>query len=184
MSITSTQFLCPTEEPSFFPFFSQQPACIIPSYSFFFLSHYDTVLHIAVIIIFCLGCHTFFLLLFKIISSFIFYNSLNSIHKLIYDRQKKDNTYTMTKYLLFSFLFFMPFFFLLLELSCFSSFPFLFSGGLVSTVVFPLFLFFFLEVPHFVFLIFGFFFLFLFFWGHCVVSLSFHRLNKPFEIDS
>ena len=34
MSITSTLYLCPTEGPSFFPFSSQQPACIILSHSF------------------------------------------------------------------------------------------------------------------------------------------------------
>ena len=110
----------------------------------------------------------------------------------------------MNKYLLFSFSFlFMPFFltslvvifffichspsfsfsfiFFLLELSCFFSSSFLLSGGLVSTVVFPLLPFFFLGAPHFVFLVFGFFLLFLFLWGPCVFSLFFH-LNKPFEI--
>ena len=91
----------------------------------------------------------------KVIFNFIFYNYLNSIHKLIYDRERKDNTYTMSKYLLFSFSFlFMPFFltslvaifffhlplafffffsclffFLLLEYSYFSSFSFLFFWG-------------------------------------------------------
>ena len=64
-------------------------------------------------------------------------------------------------------------------------FPFFFSGGLVSTVVFLLFSFLFLlRVPHFVFHVFGFFFLVSFFWGLCVFSLFFHRLNKPLEIDS
>ena len=42
-------------------------ACIIPSY-FFFLPHYDTKLHIAVIIIFYLGPTRFFKKLFPILS--------------------------------------------------------------------------------------------------------------------
>ena len=70
----------------------------------------------------------------------------------------------------FSF-FFSCLFFLLFELNCFSSFSFLFSGGLVSTVFFLLFLFFFLGAPYFVFLDFGFFFLF-HFSGGLVFSLS------------
>ena len=71
--------------------------------------------------------------------------------------------------------------------SCLSSFSFLFSAGLVSTIVFLFF--FFLPFPAwgaaYFLLVFGveFFFLFPFFWGSCVFSLSFQRLNKPFEID-
>ena len=58
----------------------------------------------------------------------------------------------------------------------------------MSTVVFLFFLFFLflLGAPHFLLLVFGvefFFFLFSFFSWPCVFSLSFHRLNKPFEID-
>ena len=64
-----------------------------------------------------------------------------------------------------------------------------FSGGLVPTVVFLLFLFFLflLKAPHFFFLLLELSFSsfsFFFFWWPCVFSLSFHRLNKPFEKDS
>ena len=161
MSITSTLYICPTERPSFFPFFSLPPACIIPS--FFFLSPslrykitYSSNHN------FLSRAHTFFFF-FLIISNFIFYNCLNSIHKLIYDSQRKDNTYTMSKYLLFLLVFFFFFFFSCLVFgvklffsfyfsffwgpcvfSCLSSFSFLFSGGLVFSVAFLLFLFFFL----------------------------------------
>ena len=55
----------------------------------------------------------------------------------------------------------------------------------MSTIVFPLFLFFFLEVAAFCFSCFWLLFLVSFFLGAlCFLSLSFHRLNKPFEIDS
>ena len=294
-SITSTPYICPTEGPYFFPFFSLSPTCIIPSYYFFpspslrykitYRSNHN---------FFYLGLTRFL----KIISNFFFYNYLNSIghNQTFKKRQRRDNTYTMSKYLLFFFSclfldiagsnlffficrspsfscsFFHTFF---LELSCFSSFTFLFSEGLVSTVVFLLFLFFFLgalcrqlsfffffsfflgalcrllsfffffsffqgdlwrqlsfffffsfflgalwrQLSFFFFLSFfwgpfflqalcrqlsfffflfpawgaafypsffgvEFFFFFLpFFWGPCVFSLSFHRLNKPFQID-
>ena len=55
--------------------------------------------------------------------------------------------------------------------SCLSPFSFLFSGSAAFCFVFFFF-------------VFGFFFLFLFFCGECIFSLSFHRLNKPFEIDT
>ena len=193
MSITlKTDSNCPTGL-SIFPslFTSQQPPCIIPSYSFFFLPHYDTILHIAVIILFYIGFPHFF----KVISNFIFYNYLNSIHKLIYDREN-----TMSKYRLFSFSFlFMPFFltsqvaifffsfaarllFLFLRAFFFSSslgvelflffyLSFFFLGPCVDSCVSSFFLFFFLGAPHFVFLVFGFFFFSFFLGALCFLSL-------------
>ena len=195
--------------PSFFPFFSQQPACIILSYSFFSLSQRHNITHSSNHN-FLSGAHTFFL----IISNFIFYNCLNSIHKLIYDRQRKDNTYTMSKYFLFFFffsfhaffldfagsnlffsfaarlLFLFSFFFhvfffssLGVELSFFCFFPF-FLGALYRQLSFLFFSFFGgWGCAAFCFSCFWLLFLVSFFWGPCVFSHSFHHLNKPFEID-
>ena len=58
-----------------------------------------------------------------------------------------------------------------------------FLGTLCRQLCFFFLLFFFPGKPHFVFTVFG-FFCFSFFWGPCVFSLSFYRLNKQFEIDS
>ena len=70
-----------------------------------------------------------------------------------------------------------------------TAFSFFFSWRpCVDSCVFSFSLFFFLGAPHFFFFLFSvlsfFFSLFLFFWVPCVFSLSFHRLNKPLEIDT
>ena len=91
----------------------------------------------------------------------------------------------------FSFLFFMPIFFswswvviLLFFSFLFTSFFFFFfllelrffSSSLFGVRLFSFFI---LKGAEFVLLVFGLFSLFLIFWGPCVFSLSFDRLNKP-----
>ena len=142
MSITFPPQICPTEDHISFPSFHFTATYLHNSLLVFHFSpSYDTILHIAVIIIFYLGSRVFFLLLlllfFLIISNFIFYNYLNSIQRLIYDTQRKGNTYTMTKYYLFCFSFHaflldfagcnLFFFFICRSSSFFFFFPCLFS---------------------------------------------------------
>ena len=93
----------------------------------------------------------------------------------------------MSKYLLILFLFFMPFFFLGVEL-CYFFFYFSFHAFfsfLFGVALFFFFFrcwtfsFFFLGGAEFVLRVFGLFSLFLIFWALCFLSLSLDRLNKP-----
>ena len=194
MSITSTPYLCPMATFLSLLF----TACIIPSYSFF-LSHslrYKITYS---------GNHNFlsrahrvfFVLFFLIISNFIFYNYLNSIHKLNYDRQIK--IIRMSKYLpilflffsylfswlrwfqsfffsfaarllfLFRFFFFMPFFPWSWTVSLL--FPFFFLGAWCRQLSFLFFFSFFWGAPHFVFLFLASFSCFFFLGALCFLSL-------------
>ena len=133
--------------PSLFLFFSQPLACLFPSLFLFSPSLRYNITYSSNHT-FRSGVHTFFL----IISNSIFYNYLNSIHKLINDTHNEQIP-SFFLFLFFSCFFFLDFagcnlfffffiyrspsfsfsflhafFFLLLELSCFSSFLFSFSA--------------------------------------------------------
>ena len=160
-------------EPSFFPFFSLPPAYIIPSYSFFLFPSLLYKITYSSNHNFLSWAHTFFFVFFNFFSNFIFYNCLNSIQKLIYDRQRKDNTYTMSLLFFFFFsclvfeaelVFFFPFSLGLCVFSCLSSFSFLFFWGpCVDSCLSSFSFLFFIGGAAFSFSCFCFFFLFLFF---------------------
>ena len=125
---------------------------------------------------------------FKVISNSIFYNYINSIHKLINDSHNEQIP---------SFFFFFSFHAFFSWLRWLQSFFFSFSTRLLflfflpffffswSWAVFLFFFLFFFCLGHRIFSCFRCwaFFLVSFFWGPCVFSLSFHRLNKLLEID-
>ena len=133
----------------------------------------------------------FFFFNFRIISKSILHNHSNSIRKLNSDRRKWANTFlffffSSCLFFSWSWVMFLHFFFLFFSF-LFTPFFFFFFFFFWSCAVFSssslfgvgLFSFFILRGAAFILLVFGLFSLFLIFWGPCVFSLSFDRLNKP-----